>query len=135
MLLKTGGCAAGTGVEIAEGSETGGGTWGEISPLFPSTPSLFGSVRCYCLRGSRFNESDLVHSSSGLTADKSQSSLHPAKPLSIPPVIDKTRCHCANSCFGVQSLHLLLIFGKGLSGSYEYPDFDVLRDSVPHGRL
>ena len=32
MLPKTGGCAAGTAVEIAKGVETGGGvTWGEIS--------------------------------------------------------------------------------------------------------
>ena len=41
MLPKTGGCATGTGVEIAEGAETGGGvTGGEISPPIPSTPSL-----------------------------------------------------------------------------------------------
>ena len=45
MLLKTGGCTAGTDIEIAEGAETGGGvTWGEISPPFSSTPSLSGCV-------------------------------------------------------------------------------------------
>ena len=45
MLPKTGGCAAGTGVEIAEGAETGGGViGGEISPPIPSTPSLSGCI-------------------------------------------------------------------------------------------
>ena len=45
MLLETGGCTAGTGVEIVEGVETGGGvTGGEISPSIPSTPSLSGCI-------------------------------------------------------------------------------------------
>ena len=44
-VKKTVGCAAGTGVEIAEGAETGGGvTGGEISPPIPSTPSLSGCI-------------------------------------------------------------------------------------------
>ncbi len=32
-------------------------------------------------------------------------------------------------------MHLLLVSGIGLSGSYEDPDFDVLRDPVPHDGL
>ena len=32
-------------------------------------------------------------------------------------------------------MHLLLVSGIGLTGSYEDPDFDVLRDPVPHGGL
>ena len=44
-VTKIGGCTAGTGVEIAEGAETGGGViWGEIIPPFSSTPSLSGCV-------------------------------------------------------------------------------------------
>merc|ERR1711867_48863 len=91
---------------------------------------------CCCLRGSELDKSDLVHSFSGLTADKSQSRLHPAKPLSVPSLsMTREDATCRNSCFGVQGLHLLLVSDIGLSGSYEDPDFDVLRDSVPHGRL
>ena len=45
MLLKTGGCAAGTGVEIDEGVETGGGVTGaEISSSLLFAPFLSGCV-------------------------------------------------------------------------------------------
>ena len=78
MLPKTGGCTAGTGVEVAEGAKTGGGvTWGEIPwvlPPFPSTPSLSGCVvsqglgtggslvrlECCCLRGSGIKEKSML---------------------------------------------------------------------------
>ena len=41
MLPKTGGCAAGTGVEVAEGAGTGGGaTWGERPWIFLPLPLL-----------------------------------------------------------------------------------------------
>ena len=44
-VTKTGGCTAGTSVEIAKGAETGGGvTGGEISPPISSTPSLSGCI-------------------------------------------------------------------------------------------
>ena len=41
MLLKTAGCTAGTGEEVAEGAKTGeGATWGERPWIFLSLPLL-----------------------------------------------------------------------------------------------
>ena len=72
-----------------------------------------------------------------MTADECQSSLHLVKTSQcLHPVIDQTRCHCVETpAFGVQGLHLLLVSGIGLFGSYEDPAFDVLRDQVPYDRL
>ena len=63
-----------------------------------------------------------------------KSSLHLA-PTSqcLHPLIDQTRLHCVQiPDFRVQCLHHLLVSGIGLSGSYEDPNFDVLRNQVPH---
>ena len=41
MLIKTAGCTAGTGVDVAEGAETGGGaTWGDRPWIFLPLPLL-----------------------------------------------------------------------------------------------
>ena len=41
MLMKTAGCAAGTGNEVAKGAETGGGaTWGDRPWIFLPLPLL-----------------------------------------------------------------------------------------------
>ena len=77
VLRKTGGCAAGTGVEIVEVLRQEEVLHGEKYILpFPLLLSSLAAFSC-CLKGSELDKDDLVHSHSGLTADKLQSSLLP----------------------------------------------------------